>query len=148
MKPIDGGCAAGASAAGAAAAAAILLLGLSGASFAQGDSAPPPAERADTALHPEAPPLADDDGVAEEIVVTGIREDGRKWRVPTLPEEAENDWRRRDASGDVEVGRIEVGRASVYQDLLERRQYDAFRDEYRDPRPQTSFRIRFGKPRE
>jgi hypothetical protein len=92
----------------------------------------------------KAPPVAEPADVDEEIIVTGIRRHEPEWRPPPIEEEPENDWRRRDADGNVESGRIEFGRSSVYQDISDRRRNDMFRDEYRDPRPQTSFRFSFG----
>jgi hypothetical protein len=130
--------------------AGLLVAALAAATgaLAQTSSPAPPADSAPAATgddkRPTSPPLADGRGATEEVVVTGRRPtiEPPDWRtLPPLEEEEEFDWRRRDADGNVEESRITMGRASIYQDLEERRRNDMFRDQYRDPRPQTSFRM-------
>jgi hypothetical protein len=91
-----------------------------------------------------APEVADSASVEEEVVVLGVRRREPQWHPPTV-EEPENDWRGSGQAARIETGRIEVGRAVIYQDLGHRRRYDMFRDEFRDPRPQQSVYVGLGR---
>ncbi|MEO0425038.1 MAG: hypothetical protein AAF184_22070 [Pseudomonadota bacterium] len=88
------------------------------------------------------PAMAEVDSL-EEVVAVGVRErdpEQRQWDLP-IAEEPENDWHRREGSVRTDSGRVAVGRAVVFQDVSDRRRYDAHRDEYRDPRPQQSVSV-------
>ncbi len=101
------------------------------------------AREAGLTSRPTAPTVAGGTSV-EEVVVLGVRRREPQWHPPIV-EEPENDWRGRDQAVRADIGRIEVGRAVIYQDLSDRRRYDAFRDEYNDPRPQNSVTVGLGK---